>query len=114
MDEILENGRDRVTASKEGRRDLVRLFIDRYHPQSDEKPKTAVGLQWQEVSISDPLLVPSEGILLDATICQSLADQLWDCGFRPSEGKGSAGSLAATQEHLADMKTLLFHQMKVK
>jgi hypothetical protein len=39
---------------------------------------------------------------------QSLMDQLWHCGLRPSEGTGSAGALKATQEHLADMRKLAF------
>ena len=33
---------------------------------------------------------------------QSLIDDLWTCGLRPSEGTGSAGSLAATERHLSD------------
>lgn len=40
--------------------------------------------------------------------CQHLMDELWRVGFRPSEGSGSAGSLAATERHLADMRHLLF------
>jgi len=40
---------------------------------------------------------------------QQLMDGLWDCGIRPTEGKGSAGQLAATQKHLDDMRTLVFH-----
>ena len=35
---------------------------------------------------------------------QALIDGLWECGFRPSEGTGSAGALAATQAHLKDMR----------
>lgn len=38
---------------------------------------------------------------------QELMDSLWQCGFRPTEGTGSAGSLAATQAHLKDMRTLV-------
>ena len=34
---------------------------------------------------------------------QQLMDDLWRCGLRPTEGSGSAGSLAATERHLADM-----------
>jgi hypothetical protein len=37
---------------------------------------------------------------------QHLMDQLWNCGLRPSEGSGSAGALAATQNHLKDMQKL--------
>lgn len=51
---------------------------------------------------------------------QALMDDLWLCGIRPSEGSGSAGALAATQKHLEDMRTLVFHnfpfdiQQKIK
>lgn len=37
---------------------------------------------------------------------QMLIDELWRCGLRPSEGTGSAGSLAATERHLADMQKI--------
>ncbi len=40
---------------------------------------------------------------------QALMDQLWTCGLRPSEGSGSAGSLAATERHLEDMRRLAMH-----
>lgn len=39
---------------------------------------------------------------------QRLMNELWDCGLRPSEGTGSAGSLKATENHLADMKRIAF------
>lgn len=39
---------------------------------------------------------------------QALMDQLWNCGLRPTEGSGSAGSLAATERHLEDMRSLVF------
>jgi hypothetical protein len=35
---------------------------------------------------------------------QQLMDELWQCGLRPTEGSGSAGSLAATERHLKDMQ----------
>ena len=37
---------------------------------------------------------------------QRLMDELWKIGLRPSEGSGSAGSLAATERQLADMRTI--------
>ncbi len=39
---------------------------------------------------------------------QALMDEIWAAGIRPSEGSGSAGSLAATERHLADMRALVF------
>lgn len=44
---------------------------------------------------------------------QSLIDALWGVGLRPSEGTGSSGSLAATERHLDDMKTIAFHVLDI-
>ncbi len=46
--------------------------------------------------------------------CQQLMDELWRVGFRPSEGSGSSGSLAATERHLADMRHLVFKTKPTK
>ena len=43
---------------------------------------------------------------------QQLMDELWHCGLRPTEGTGSAGSLAATERHLEDMRRLVFDNKK--
>lgn len=43
---------------------------------------------------------------------QALVDELWLCGIRPSEGTGSAGSLAATERHLADMRRIAFAALR--
>ena len=45
---------------------------------------------------------------MDNTMGQELMDSLWECGVRPTEGTGSAGSLKATERHLADMQKLVF------
>jgi hypothetical protein len=45
---------------------------------------------------------------IDTNSAQMLMDELWNCGLRPSEGSGSAGALAATERHLADMQKLVF------
>jgi hypothetical protein len=39
---------------------------------------------------------------------QGLMDELWRAGLRPTEGTGSAGSLAATERHLSDMQRIAF------
>lgn len=43
---------------------------------------------------------------------QILMDRLWACGLRPAEG--SAGALAATEQHLLDLKVLLEKAYKVQ
>lgn len=47
---------------------------------------------------------------LDDQEAQALMDRLWACGLRPTEGKGSAGALAATERHLQDMQRLVFEK----
>jgi len=44
---------------------------------------------------------------------QTLMNDLWDAGLRPSEGSGSAGALLATQKHLDDMRKITFNQLKI-
>ncbi|MDX9893873.1 MAG: hypothetical protein RBS34_00405 [Desulfofustis sp.] len=44
---------------------------------------------------------------LEIQQAQQLMDELWQCGLRPSEGTGSAGSLAATERHLKDMRGIV-------
>ena len=46
-------------------------------------------------------------VQLEKHAAQKLMDDLWDCGLRPSEGSGSAGQLAAVQNHLEDMRKLI-------
>lgn len=49
--------------------------------------------------------------IVSRAIAQTLMDDLWHCGLRPTEGTGSAGSLAATERHLADMRTIAFAKL---
>lgn len=61
----------------------------------------------------NPAAIVQPLLQLQMTEAQRLMDALWDCGLRPTEGSGSAGSLAATERHLADMRALAFHSLKV-
>lgn len=73
--------------------------------------------------VAQPLLFvndPNEGDSIRQKTCMSmrrddaqiLMDELWNCGLRPSEGTGSAGSLAATERHLKDMQTIAMGLLK--
>ena len=51
---------------------------------------------------------------LSKTAAQQLMDDLWACGVRPTEGRGSAGQLVAVQEHLKDMKIIVSKKLGVE
>lgn len=57
----------------------------------------------------DPsVAVQPEITRIDSSAAQRLMDDLWDAGVRPTEGAGSAGQLAAVQNHLGDMRRIVF------
>ena len=52
-------------------------------------------------------------VMLSINDGQTLMDDLWYAGLRPSEGTGSAGSLRATEKHLEDMRTIVFKKLGI-
>lgn len=76
-----------------------------------------------QISIAEPIKMKKlepftyateRSFQIGQTGAQVLMDDLWNCGIRPTEGAGTAGAMAATQEHLKDLRKLLFHTMKVQ
>lgn len=68
-------------------------------------------LHWRDVvpgEWSEPTILISDR--LGGSTMQALADKLWECGIRPTEAAGSAGSLSATKYHLEDMRKLVFKE----
>jgi hypothetical protein len=81
-------------------RSAVEIFI------GDRDSKTRVKeivLERIEEAVAHP---PS--FMLDNQTAQTLIDDLWNCGLRPTEGAGTAGAMRATERHLQDMRTLVF------
>ena len=71
----------------------------------------AMSFRTMRSPLMPPLVDPF--MVMSLETAQLLMDELWNCGLRPSEGTGSAGSLAATERHLKDMKTIAFHALKI-
>lgn len=56
---------------------------------------------------------PTEPFMtLSRETMESLFQQLWSLGFRPKDGTGNAGHIAAMQYHLEDMRKLVFKEKK--
>lgn len=64
----------------------------------------------QQITLSfpDEGVAPNASFRLTIDQAQTLMDDLWTAGLRPTEGHGSAGAMAATQKHLDDMRRLVF------
>ena len=86
------------------------MVVDRVDDKANVSLLAAKNVEMSHVdegAVVDPFMVMS------LETAQLLMDELWNCGLRPSEGTGSAGSLAATERHLKDMKTIAFHALKI-
>ncbi len=59
------------------------------------------------------MMMPAPALPLTGEEAQQLCDALWEAGVRPTNGAGSVGQLAATQEHLATVKAIAFHALKI-
>jgi hypothetical protein len=68
----------------------------------------ALPLTFKEQTPEDESVMQPEAFRLGDEQAQAFMDELWRVGFRPTEGSGSAGSLAATERHLNDMRALVF------
>jgi len=55
------------------------------------------------------IVEPTLKISIDAA--QTLMDDLWNCGIRPTNGAGSVGQLQATERHLEDMRRIALKRL---
>jgi hypothetical protein len=92
------------------RRSFGRVFGITFVDHSGKSTAVAKPLAWE--FIPDEMLVPGPTLELLPAQAQALMDDLWACGLRPTEGVGSAGSAAAMQEHLKDMRAVGFAALK--
>jgi len=95
-----------ILAQKEPFRLGISLVITTRGYDQIARPVEMVPVEQREA------MVPAMTISEEAA--QKLMDELWTCGLRPSEGSGSAGMLAATQRHLADMQKIVSKSLKIE
>ena len=62
---------------------------------------------WKEIKENER--IPDSSMLTLSDKCaQELFDNLWHAGFRPESQEGNEGALKATQNHLEDMRKMVF------
>ena len=74
--------------------------------QKRQDGRMDVGQPLTMKTIGEDEVITEPTLSLNTDEAQLLMDEMWRCGLRPSEGSGSAGSLAATERHLKDMRTV--------
>lgn len=108
MNELFD-GKLQIVAQREIWNNAIGIGLAVKYP--DGRRAIAEKLTLRDFKVGDPgEMFMSLGIH-DA---QALMDELWGCGLRPTEGTGSAGSLAATERHLADLQKLVFSNEPAK
>ena len=94
-----------------------RRTIDFYLEKDDERDSRGVTLiadsfRFREQGLYEPCGTPSFSI--DMGIAQSLIDDLYRAGLRPSDVVPEGPALDATRKHLEDMRTIAFDRLKIK
>lgn len=87
--------------------DIVTINVIKQYPDGSHTAFNGSKTCYEEMNSFQ--LTPT-AFILEPTQAQQLMDDLWTCGIRPTEGKGSAGCLAATENHLKDMRAIAFFQ----
>jgi hypothetical protein len=99
----------KISVQREPWSDGVAVYIKaKTSPEGEPIRAFALPLQFKTVAPGAFGMQPEPCMHLSLDSAQRLIDELWGAGLRPTEGTGSAGSLAATQRHLEDMRTLVF------
>ena len=58
-------------------------------------------------------VITKPSLIISDRSSQTLMDDLWQAGYRPTEGAGSAGSLRATENHLSDFRKIVSKTLEV-
>jgi hypothetical protein len=87
-------------------RSLVRKRVDVTLLQDEIDGYVLAGLPVVMERVEPFVEIAKPTFSLENDTAQMLMDELWRCGLRPTEGSGSAGSLAATERHLRDMQNV--------
>ena len=94
-----------IEGEKSLKNQAVHLYLSK---QVNGEPSFAKPIEWYSPEESKELIgstsQPSLKFRYDEA--QDLMDELWRMGFRPINGEGNAGQLAATQAHLKDMQLI--------
>lgn len=94
--------RIRAIALRRSFGNTIEVLVEAQHADH----RSAAAVEWHVLRPGEE--APSPTFALLENEAQELMDSLWTAGVRPTEGRGSAGQLGATERHLDDMRRLVF------
>lgn len=65
------------------------------------------------MEVKEPGAVVDPTVRISVDEAQTLMDDLWRCGLRPTEGAGSAGAMRAVERHVDDLRKIAFKAMDI-
>lgn len=68
-------------------------------------------IEFEKITKGHQTIDPS--LVLNQNAAQTLMDDLWNCGIRPTEKVGTVGQLQATEKHLQDMQKIAFNRLSI-
>lgn len=68
----------------------------------------------QRVEYPEGSRVDAEPFALNDNAAQQLMNSLWNAGIRPENGTGGPAQAEAMQGHLADLRAIAFHVLKME
>lgn len=75
--------------------------------------------QGRSFGVSIAMEEKEEGFAVEPTVrismdhAQTLMDDLWHSGLRPTEGAGSAGAIQAVERHVSDLRKIAFKALDI-
>lgn len=87
--------------------------VSLYVPMDNGTTQVVTSMNFKHIG-SDEAAPDEAPLTLLPSQAQELMDCLWQCGLRPTEGTGSAGSLAATERHLKDMQRIAMGLLRLE
>jgi hypothetical protein len=114
MKEIMHVGDTQIRAFSEPMIDGAQIYITGKNLANGKRVYVPsvdfVEVEDSGLSIRPTLVLPFH----ISSAVQILMDDLWNIGIRPTEGTGSAGAMTATQNHLEDMRKVVFDLLSGK
>ncbi len=80
------------------------LWVTNYM-NGEKQTSVAKNIEFENINTGEEAMPIARLCLSEA---ETLMNELWKAGVRPTNGEGSVGQLGATERHLEDMRTLVF------